>query len=159
MELRKKLVLPFAGLLAACGIAATAFTAAPAMANEATPDAGVLPATTEDQPYFFTFSGYGATQGTEPAGKDDDSASYINVNNMTIYDVHLYIDGIDANENYINSTVGGYAYLVDPGQWWIHNTVYENDMRSARLTALASEEGVLGGEWSPDSWGTYPSLN
>ena len=119
----------------------------------------ISPRTTVDQTYFFEFTYFGDTARTAPVAKEDDSASYINVDNMTIYDVHLYVDGYQNGYYYTSLTRGGYAYLVDPGQWWIHNFVYENNYRWASLRGLSSEAGVLGGQWSPDSWGTYNSLN
>ncbi|MBS5450586.1 MAG: hypothetical protein KHZ24_05165 [Coriobacteriia bacterium] len=80
---------------------------------------------------------------------------------MTMYDLELYIDGGTYQSGpWINCTVGGSAYLVDPGDWWIHNVVYENNYGYARLTGWCDDEtGDLEGYWSPDSWGTYPSLN
>lgn len=62
-------------------------------------------------------------------------------------------------KDYLNTTRSGVAYLVDPGQWWIHNFVYEYGYRMASLRGMSYEAGVLGGQWSPDSWGTYNSLN
>lgn len=141
-----------ASLLLVGGIA-TCMPASSAYADD------IMPLTSEDQGYFFTFKYFGDSQHSERASKDDATASYIYVNHMTIYDVHLYVDGYWNGSWNFNMTRGGYAYLVDPGQWWIHNYVYENGYPEAQLRGLASEAGELGGLWSPDSWGTYNSLN
>ena len=146
-----RLMVPVIGLFAAAGIAATT-PVAPALADN------IVPATTGDQEFDFGFRNFGHERRTAVASKDDASASYINVDNMTIYDVHLFVDGYDGSFN-TNLTRGGYAYLIDPGQWWIHQYVYENGYRWAALRGLSSEAGVLGGQWSPDSWGVYNSLN
>lgn len=151
--LAKRAVMTGVGLLLAGGIALGTL-ALPAYADD-----GIVPLTTADQTYEFYFENFGDSQSSKPAPKDDATASYILVNNMTIYDVHLYVDGYAGGVWNQNLTRGGYAYLVDPGKWWIHNFVYENGYRTAQLRGLASEAGVLAGMWSPDSWGTYPSLN
>ena len=148
----KQTVLPFFGLLAAAGIA-TSLIATPAQAGEA------MPLTTVDQTYFFEFNYSGDEHHTAPVDKANDTPSYINVDNMTIYDVYLYVDGYRNGYYYPNTTRGGQAYLVDPGQWWIHNFVKEYGYNYASLRGVAYESGVLGGQWSPDSWGTYNSLN
>lgn len=157
LTVRRRIALGLASAVAAASLAVTAW-ATPAMADDGA-TTGVMPATTEDQYFSFWFEGFGSTQGTPGAPKEDTTPSYVNVDNMTIYDVFFYIDGEAGTNNWINQTVGGYAYMVDPGKYAIHNTVYENGMRSARMTAMANESGVLGGQWSPDSWGSYPSLN
>lgn len=151
--LAKRAIMAGVGLVIAGGISLGAL-ALPAHADD-----DIMPLTTKDQPYYFYFEGFGDSQSSDLAPKDNDTASYILVDNMTIYDVHLYIDGYLNGTWNFNLTRGGYAYLVDPGQWWIHNFVYENGYRAARLRGLASEEGVLAGMWSPDSWGVYNSLN
>lgn len=146
--------MAFASVLAIAGMA-VAFSATPAFADDA-----VAPASSDDSTYYFEFSNFGDQAWTAQRSKDDDTASYINVNNMTIYDVFLYIDGIDYGGN-VNTqlTRGSHAYLIDPGQWNIHNFVYENGYPNARLRGMANESGVLGGVWSPDSYYVYNSLN
>ena len=81
---------------------------------------------------------------------------------MDMTGVHLYVDGWYGSSGWNNKTINNYAYLTTVGQWWIHNTVYEDNGHNtclARLRGLGSQAGNLSGEWSPDSWGTYPSLN
>ena len=99
-----------ASLLLVGGIA-TCMPASSAYADD------IMPLTSEDQGYFFTFKYFGDSQHSERASKDDATASYIYVNHMTIYDVHLYVDGYWNGSWNFNLTRGGYAYLVDPGQW------------------------------------------
>ena len=149
MELARKIVAPFVGALITIGIAC---------AVPATPAAAATTGNTTDTSYYFEFNYFGDEKSTSQRAKQDDSPSYIYVNNMTIYDIHLYIDGVNGS-NITNLTRGGYAYLVDPGQWRIHNFVYENGYPYARLRGLASESGVFGGLWSPDCAGVYNSLN
>lgn len=106
----------------------------------------------EDTGFHFDFTFPGATAGTSGREKQDDTPSYVNITNMTIYDVNLYIDGMGFGNAWYNKTNGGVAYIIDPGEWAIHNTVYESGMRMARMTGWSpDEDGVLGGVWSPDS--------
>lgn len=154
MELRKRITWSLVGLLAAVGIAA-AMPTAPAMAE---PDNGIRPYSSVDTSYYFEFHYFGEQCNTAPRDKDNDTAVYILVDNMTIYDVHLYADAVWGS-GWENMTAGGYAYLVDPGPWRIRNWIYENGYRSARLRGMASESGVLGGLWSPDCDGQWPYLN
>ena len=152
MEVKKRFVVPLIGLLMAFTMAVMAI---PAYADEA------QPRITDNQWYDFYFSYPGATQGTYGVPKDDDTASWITVTNMNFYDIYLYIDGgVYQSGPWTNCTTGSQAYLVDPGDWWIHNYVYEAGYRWARLTGWSPDEtGDFEGYWSPDSWGTYPSLN
>ena len=130
-----------------------------AFADEAQQETAISPRTSKDYYYTFKFDLPNSTYAAPAGWKDDATPSYVLVNNMTIYDVYLYIDGL-SNGTWTNRTVGGYAYLVDPGAWWIHNTVYESGDTSARLTGWSPDEaGVVGGQWSADSIYTYPSLN
>ena len=119
------------------------------------------PRTTENQYFAFAFWNLGATQGTYGVPKEDTTPSWVGVEVMDLPSVNLYIDGRSPIDfQWENKTVGGVAYLSAPGDWWIHNTVYESDMRTARLTAWSPDyRGHMSGYWSPDSWGTYPSLN
>ena len=155
MDALKRLSAPL--LLALTLVLGALFALAPMPALAE--DSDVAPASSVDQYYYFDFQYYGDEKATAPVNKDNDTASYFYTYNMTIYDCHLYIDGHDGYGNYYNMTVGGYAYLVDPGQWWIHNYVYENGYPQARLRGLSSQSGVLEGFWSADSTGTYGSLN
>lgn len=151
-RLIQTIATPLVGIALAT-VVATSLAIPMAQASE------TMPLTTDDQTYFFEFTYSGDEHRTAEVSKLDDTPSYINVDNMTIYDVYLYVDGYHSGYYYLNTTRGGYAYLVDPGQWWIHNFVYENGYRKASLRGTAYESGVLGGQWSPDSWGTYRSLN
>lgn len=151
-RLIRTLATPLVGI-AFAAIVATSPAIPTAQADEA------MPLTTVDQTYFFEFNYSGDEHRTAPVDKSDTTASYINVDNMTVYDVYLHVDGYHNGYYYLNTTRGGQAYLVDPGQWWIHNFVYEYGYRYASLRGTAYESGVLGGQWSPDSWGTYRSLN
>ena len=157
MELKKRLVLPIVSLLATAGLALTCSVATPAMAAES----DAQPRTAENQWYDFYFDSPGASQGIYGVQKDDTTPSWITVTNMTLYDINLYIDGgVYQSGPWTNCTTGGVAYLVDPGDWAIHNYVKEAGYDWARLTGWSPDEpGDLEGWWSPDSWGSYPSLN
>ena len=145
-------------MLAVFLLAGFVFTS-PVLADEAQQAETASARTSKDYHYLFKFDLPDSTYAAPAGWKDDATPSYVLVDNMTIYDVYLYIDGL-SNGTWTNRTVGGYAYLVDPGAWWIHNTVYESGDTLARLTGWSPDEaGVVGGQWSADSIYTYPSLN
>lgn len=123
-------------------------------------------ATTENQVYDFTFSGNGATQGTNRAyKKDTKSESFIFIRAITMNSVNLYIDGgysgNPSSGTWTNCTRYGKAVASLAGYYLIHNSVYENGYTHARLTGWAtSGGGYIGGQWSPDTnepW--HASLN
>lgn len=62
---------------------------------------------------------------------------------------------------YVNETVYGYATLRQTGQWRIRQDVFEHHGESfCRITAWGNNGGgVIEGEWSPDSWGSYVAIN
>lgn len=112
--------------------------------------------TTADSGYNFTMSDQG-TWATEGRLKEDSSATYIKVDTKTIPSCRVYVDARTLF-GWKNETVWGYATAKARGKFAIHQNVYENHGKcSARLSAWANNGGgTLAGQWSPDSWGTYP---
>lgn len=150
----RKVALPVVGLVAALGIGA-ALSAAPALANE------VVPYNTIDSSYLFNFSYFGDTQYTAARSKDTSTSTYVRASTNTTPGVYLYVDGYDGytwNENLTDNTYG-YLRKGQTGQYELHNTVYENGYRIARLRGMSNGAGVLAGEWSPDCAGSYTDLN
>ena len=130
----------------------------------------IMPSTaraiTKNQVYDFTFSGNGATQGTNLAyKKDTKSESFIWRRAITLNSVNLHIDGgyseSPSQSTWTNCTRYGKAVASLAGYYLIHNYVYENGYTHARLTGWAtSGGGYIGGQWSPDTnepW--HASLN
>lgn len=119
-------------------------------------------ATTADDPYNFTFWGTGATQGRNGQRKDNQTETFIAINSINMSRVNFYVDGSTSQWGpWLNRTRGGVAVGYYTGYFIIHNYVYENGERWARLTAMSPEgSGSAKGYWSPDtneSW--RPSLN
>lgn len=154
MELRKKLVVPLAALMASLGLAA-AVAATPALADE-----NIEAQSTIDYTFAFSFDSYGDEKRTAAIDKDDSSATYVYVKSNTTSGAFLYVDSYSYSTGYLNQTVGGYAYLgTRTGKYSIHQYVYENGFRLASLRGMADSYGYVGGDWSADSWGTYTDLN
>ena len=150
------------GAVVATSVAICCF-AGPALASE------VQPRTTIAQEYVFAFGWYGHTGFTHTAPKHDATPTYVRAEVMDMAGVHLYVDGYYVNRGWVNQTCYEYAYLsqstwANSGdkKFWIHTTVFEEagyQQCDSRFRAMGSEAGNMSGEWSPDSWGTYPSLN
>ena len=117
------------------------------------------PRSAADSAFDFTMAGNG-TNGTSGRMKDNDTSSYVKISYIK-NKCRLYIDGANTkNGPWHNCTVGGYANATRIGQWRIMNYVNENGYDYARLTAWANSGATrLYGVWSPDSVGTYPSIN
>lgn len=136
----------------ALGIALSAFllTATPTFA---------MARTTRDAGFWFSMPDLG-TAATEGRLKEDTTPTYIHVTTITMKSCRVYVDA-QVLFGWKNETVAGYATVYHTGKFAIHQNVYENHGQcNARLTAWAnSGGGDLGGEWSPDSWGKYASIN
>lgn len=130
-----------------------ALSAAPALAS------------TTDSTFNFNLRGQGDTHGTAGRKKDTNSSCYVYIKKLTTSGVHLYVDGaVSAGSAYTNQTTNGVAIANHTGQYLIHNTVYENACRYARLTSWSpsgSSTGTISGVWSPDTsmTGKLPYLN
>ncbi len=126
---------------------------------------------TKDYPVDFHFSFYGATQGTNPEWKEDDSSSYLFASSgKTIDWCYVFIDGSNSSNigTFVNRTVnrstgqsGGSCTVSYPGEFQIWNRVKEDgNLGWARLTGRAEgPTGALPGLWSADSYGSYPIIN
>ena len=104
----------------------------------------------------------GATDGTSWRSKDNATSTYIWVKSKWGNSPRLYVDGAkDTNGwNTTNCTNGGSVRAPGPGEYEIHNGVYELGFRWARITSWADYgSGGLRGEWSPDCSGNYADLN
>ncbi len=119
----------------------------------------VEPRSSADSAYSFSMSGNG-TNGTSGRVKDNDSSSYVRIDSIT-KSCRMYIDGADGKYGpWSNCTVNGYANATRVGKWRIMNYVNEWGYDYARLTAWANNGATsLYGVWSPDSVGSYPSIN
>lgn len=128
------------------------------------------PRTSVDRTYRFDFSFVGATQATPARQKEDETSSYIRIDNKTIRECNVYIDGAyDIDGSYVNRTInrstgqaGGSATVTSTGQFQIYNNVYETGRRWAKLTGWAAGyTGWMEGWWSPDCIGCnrYPVIN
>lgn len=117
------------------------------------------PRSASDSAYSFSMSGNG-TNGTSGRSKDNDSSSYVKISSIT-NSCRMYIDGAHGKYgSWNNCTVNGYANATRAGNWRIMNYVNEWGYSYARLTAWANNGATsLYGVWSPDSVGTYPSIN
>ncbi len=117
------------------------------------------PRSAADSAYDFKMSGNG-TNGTSGRSKDNDSSSYVYIASIT-KSCRLYIDGAKGKYgSWANCTVNDHANATRPGRWRIMNYVNERGFGYARLTAWANNGATsLHGVWSPDSVGTYPSIN
>lgn len=120
-------------------------------------------AITTNQYYSFGFSGTGASQGTYGVRKDTQSECFLWIQNIHMSNgVNFYIDGsVGGSGPWTNRTRNGVARGWSTGYYLIHNYVYENGERNARLTATSpSGSGSVSGYWSPDTNETWhPSLN
>lgn len=135
------------------GIAVACFGAVPAVkAYASSPNRS-------DTTYNFYFKGTGSTNATYGRAKCDDSVSYVHIKQLGLSKINLYIDGYEG-DCWTNRTRGGVARAVKPGYYNIHNYVWENGEREARLSGWSQAgSGNVSGEWSPDSKGGFTSLN
>ena len=141
---------------AALGLSLVVCPATGAVASEASPQKSA------DAPYGFYLGYQGATDGTSWRSKDNATSTYIKVNSKWGKSPRLYVDGAkDTNgRNTTNCTNGGSVRAPGPGEYEIHNGVYELGFRWARITSWADYgSGGLRGEWSPDCSGNYADLN
>nr|WP_296957443.1 DUF2712 domain-containing protein [uncultured Mediterraneibacter sp.] len=87
--------------------------------------------------------------------KRDDTSHYIkNTSGFNLWVRSLSSTGA-------NCTLRKHA-IVQTGEWFIYNTVYEKGYSKCRLditTAASGVSGNLKGYWSPDSVGSYPVAN
>lgn len=115
--------------------------------------------TTIDSKYEFTMPDLG-TNATGGRIKENNSATYIRVDIKTMQSCRTYVDA-QTLFGWKNETVWEHATVKALGKFAIHQNVYENHGRcNARLSAWANNgSGTLQGVWSPDSWGSYPSIN
>lgn len=143
-----------AGITAGLCFLALVGTATPALAVEIAPCAN-----TGDTYFEFPMSDQG-TWATSGRSKEDSSSTYIQVTRKDMTSCRVYVDA-KTWSSWKNETVYGYATAKDFGQFRIRQNVYENHGRvDARLSAWANNGGgTLAGNWSPDSWGTYPAIN
>lgn len=154
MTLKEKILAPIMATLAAVAMASA--VAVPA----AVADDDIMVMSTTDNDLVFTFDLWGDWDRTMTASKDDASATYVHARENTTAGIYLYVDSYSVYTGFINQTVGTYAYLgTAVGKYAIHQNVYENGFRLASLRAISNSSGHLFGEWSADSWGTYPDLN
>ena len=115
-----------------------------------------------DSSFSFYFGSAGATQATAWRNKDRPSSTYIRVDARSGNSPRLYVDGAwnSNGDGSYNCTNHGFVRAPGPGQYEIHNGVYELGYRWARLTGWADNgSGTLRGAWSPDCAGNYTDLN
>lgn len=114
-----------------------------------------------DRKYDFNFKRNGETHGTMAREKQDATPTYIRIDSITLNSINLYVDGSKKQSGpWKNKTNRGRAVASRTGHFWIHNTVRESGMTWARLTGYATDgPGRIKGVWSPDSTGSYTSLN
>lgn len=122
----------------------------PAFANEAvTRDAS-------DSKIPNQFIGYTSGVNTSIRNKDDDSWHYIyNTSGFRLWVVSR------SNPDNVNRTRGSKA-IVDNGEFFITNYVWESGNRACHLNITSANSGTSGfasGWWSPDSVGSYPVVN
>lgn len=137
-------------------------TTMPATTYASPADADMAPASDVDSKYGFRFSGWFQQLNTAYRPKDTSWSTYLRIDSRSGATMRLYVDGAyDSSGNgYNNYTVGGYVTSPGPGKYEIHNYVYENGRRWARLGASSDNgPGSLYGFWSPDCSGNYADLN
>ncbi|MBY4797889.1 hypothetical protein K6V98_05935 [Collinsella sp. AGMB00827] len=117
-------------------------------------------ANTSDTSFSFPLRHAGSTWATSGRPKEDASSVYVRIRKIEMRSCRLYVDGW-TGRTWKNETVYGYARARQVGKWRIRSNVYEMyGNTNARLTAWANDgTGVISGEWSPDSWGTYTAIN
>ena len=119
-------------------------------------------ANTNDLPFKFVFKSSGDTyQGDEPRRKSNTTPVYIKVEKIACDYCRAYIDGSYSSSGpWANLTVDGLATIKKRGEFSISSTVREQGATWARLTGWAeSHSGNVSGLWSPDSKGSYKSIN
>lgn len=116
-------------------------------------------ANTGDIDYTLKFKN-GGKDSTDDAQKQDASSTYIRATRKDMASCRLYVEA-KSGFFYVNETVYGYATLRQTGQWRIRQDVFEHHGESfCRITAWGNNGGgVIEGEWSPDSWGSYVAIN
>lgn len=120
-----------------------------------------LAANLKNTEYAFSFSGTGTMQYTRGRAKDTYSVCYLRVSSVNANRFNFYIQGQARYSNiWTNRTRNGVAVVYYPGHYSIHNYVYENGERFARLAGTSPAGGrYVSGMWSPDSAESNPSLN
>lgn len=123
--------------------------------------AGVMPlANTSDTSFTFTFNKSGATAACyEPRRKDNRTPAYVKVNVKTCDRCRAYIDQ-SSSGSWVNVTSQGKATIKKTGEFFIYVSSAFNTNSMVRFTGWAdSTAGKVSGLWSPDSVGSYPSIN
>ena len=154
--MKKLKTLRRGAVLAALTLSLTALSGTTANAAESTPRSYT------DSTFSFILGQKGATSGTAWRSKDTSTSSYMHVSSSSGTSPLLFIDGA-RNSNGSgtkNCTNGGNVRAPGVGSYEIHNTVYEQGYRFARLTSWADQgAGRLSGKWSSDCQGNYTDLN
>lgn len=112
----------------------------------------------------FDFNLYSPGSDTGGSGwrqKDDTSPTFVWATTLTA-PCQLYVDGSnDWGHSHQNCTVNDHANLYSTGSFVIHQNVHEWGYHQAELTSWLPWRGSshAKGVWSPDSYGSYPSIN
>lgn len=139
-----------AAMMALAAVMCTFAVATPAFAGN-----------TENRPYTFSLSSPSSdTGGSGWRNKDDTSPTFVWATTLTA-PCQLFVDGSnDGGYSHRNCTVDGRAYLNYLGSFAIHQNVHEWGYRQAELTGWVPwGYSYTQGWWSPDSYGSYPSIN
>lgn len=112
-----------------------------------------------DRYFYFNFSN--AIPDAETGGqvKEDSTSTYVKLMSLPSSYVDCQVYGLRTNGKWYNETVGGTVHMPK-GEWFVKQYVKERGGSKAKLRFIkTSSNGSLSGYWSPDSVGSYPSLN
>lgn len=120
---------------------------------------GVVPYTSADSSFDFTFSFFGK-DNTTGRPKDDYTSTYIKVETCPKKGFNVFVDGADS-ENALwwdDKTTIGSPTVSRTGKYLIRQLVKERGHSYARLGGYRSSgSGSASGQWSPDySYGADP---
>lgn len=113
-----------------------------------------------DTGYHFEMKNIGNTSATGFRRKDDTSPVYVKVSSCRNAP-RMFVDGArDNNGSGWRDCTSGTYYARKEGKFVMHSLVYENGLRSARITAKAvmGSNALVSGEWSPDSLYSWPTM-
>lgn len=108
--------------------------------------------------FHYIFSDALPEAETAPRTKEDTTSTYVKAIQVPGGFVDCKVYGLRSSGWY-NETIGGKVRLYK-GAWFIKQYVKEHGGSKAKLHFVkGTANGSLEGYWSPDSIGSYPSLN
>ena len=113
-----------------------------------------------DTGFHFSLTSKGATAATGFRRKDNNSSLYVKVTKKTGSTCRVFADGAK-NDSGLGKRdcTQRVSKAYGTGEYELYNTVNENKLGYARLSAWAeSGAGVLSGVWSPDCVGHFKAF-